>query len=343
MLKKNNKLAISRLMHFIAMLKENRYPNHPRLVEEMRKLDITNAYNVTQKTVQRDVNYLKSKFDAPIAYDFYQKGYYLTDPDWNLDIPIFKQSETEAAILSMRMAEMLVPNPINGKIHQASKKFLSCCDTSSIDEQSLILALIATGSKVPIKPEIFEEVFKGWRTRHTLMMSYKRARDGMIADLLVEPHILAFHEGCWYLKVRLLQASKVAYAERNIITLAIHRINHVATTANSFAVDSALLDSSNNGKIFDFPTIKNVVLRLTGKGVVYGPESFHYNSITENSDGSIVIDIPEVEEYKIMNFVLSWAGEAQVIAPNELISKIYTSANQVCSLHANGKSEGPLN
>ena len=32
-----NKFALPRLMHFISMLKENRYPTHPRLVEEMRK------------------------------------------------------------------------------------------------------------------------------------------------------------------------------------------------------------------------------------------------------------------------------------------------------------------
>lgn len=82
-----NKFALTRLMHFISMLKENRYPNHPRLVEEMRKLDLAGAYNVTQKTVQRDVNFLKYEYNAPIEYDFNQRGYFLTDPEWNLDVP----------------------------------------------------------------------------------------------------------------------------------------------------------------------------------------------------------------------------------------------------------------
>ena len=81
-----NKFALPRLMHFISMLKENRYPNHPRLVEEMRKLDLAGAYNITQKTVQRDVNFLKYEYTAPIAYDFPERGYYLTDPEWNLDV-----------------------------------------------------------------------------------------------------------------------------------------------------------------------------------------------------------------------------------------------------------------
>lgn len=333
MLQKNNKLAIPRLMHFIAMLKENRYPNHPRLVEEMRKLDIAGAYNVTQKTVQRDVNFLKSAYHAPIQYDFFHKGYFLTDPEWNLDVPFLRQTEMEAAVLSTRLAEMIMPNPVGGGIRKSMDNLLAVCDVPAVDERTTLLALIATGSKVPIKPEIFEEVFKGWRTRHTLMMSYTRAKDGHVSDLLVEPHVLAFHEGCWYLKVRLIQSDKVAYEAHDIITLAVHRINHVTTTANTFATDASIVENSRNGKIFDFPMIQNVSLKLTGKGVIYGPEAFHYSSIKKHKDGSVVIHIPEVEEYKIMNFVLIWAGEAQILAPAELVSKVSLSAKQIQSLH----------
>ena len=73
-----NKLAIPRLTHFVAMLKENRYPNHPALVREMRMLDIAGAYSITQKTLQRDVAFLRGDYGAPIAYDYQRRGYYLT-------------------------------------------------------------------------------------------------------------------------------------------------------------------------------------------------------------------------------------------------------------------------
>ena len=62
-------------------------------------------------------------------------------------------------------------------------------------------------------------------------------------------------------------------------------------------------------------------------------EAFHYSSLKKHKDGSVVIHIPEVEEYKILNFVLTWAGEAQILAPNELISKVSLSANQILNLH----------
>lgn len=112
-------------MHFIAMLKENRFPNHPRLLEEMRRLDIAGAYNITQKTIQRDVVFLKNDYGAPIEYDFVRRGYYLTDPAWNLDVPVLKKDEMEAAILSTRLAEMILPNPVGSNVRQAIDSLVS--------------------------------------------------------------------------------------------------------------------------------------------------------------------------------------------------------------------------
>ena len=54
-----NKLAIPRLTHFVTMLKENRYPNHPTLVREMQMLDIAGAYSIAQKTLQANLTFQK--------------------------------------------------------------------------------------------------------------------------------------------------------------------------------------------------------------------------------------------------------------------------------------------
>ena len=70
-----NKLAMPRIMRLISMMKENRFPNHARLVAEMKKLDPAGTYQISQKTVQRDILYLKNEFKAPIRYDNEKRGY----------------------------------------------------------------------------------------------------------------------------------------------------------------------------------------------------------------------------------------------------------------------------
>lgn len=328
-----NKFALPRLMHFISMLKENRYPNHPRLVDEMRKLDLAGAYSITQKTVQRDVNFLKYEYNAPIRYDFKKRGYFLTDPEWNLDVPASKQAEMEAAVLSSRLAEMILPNPVRSNVRQSIDELVAASNTQILDERTCLLALIATGSRVPIKPEIFAEVFKGWRQRQVLMMNYTRAKDGISSQLEVEPHVLAFHEGCWYLKVRLLRSDRVAYEETDTITLAVHRISHVTTTPRTFTTDDDLLDAVQTGRIFDFPTVENVTLHLTGKGRIYGPEMFLDGKSRERKDGSLELKIPAAEEYRLINFVLTWPGEVEVVSPASLREKIALAAEQILKTH----------
>lgn len=315
------------------MLKENRYPNHPRLVEEMRHLDIAGAYSITQKTIQRDVLFLKSDYNAPIEYDFARRGYYLTDPTWNLDVPVLKKDEMEAAILSTRLAEMILPNPIGSNVRQAIDSLVATSDIPCVNEKTALLGLIASGSKVQIKPEIFEVVFNSWRVRHLLLLTYTRATDNITADLLVEPHILAFHEGFWYLKVRLLKTNRVAYETKDIVTLAVHRIVHITELPQSFATDHAIIQDSKNGKIFDFPMVHNVHLRLRRKGILFGTEAFVYSSIKKRNDKSIDILIPEIEEYKVLNFVLMWPGEAKIIAPQFLVAKVHSAAQLILKDH----------
>ena len=63
------KYNIRRLKRLLAMLKENRYPNYPRFLAEMKRQDLAGAYELSARTLQRDIACLKSEYGAPIAYD----------------------------------------------------------------------------------------------------------------------------------------------------------------------------------------------------------------------------------------------------------------------------------
>ena len=66
---------MTRLMKLVALLRKNSYPNHRKLQSALNALDTLNEYTVSQKTVQRDVQYLKDVYDAPIAFDNGKRGY----------------------------------------------------------------------------------------------------------------------------------------------------------------------------------------------------------------------------------------------------------------------------
>ena len=52
-----SKYNIQRIKHLLSMLKENRFPNYPRFLAEMKKLDWAGAYKLSARTLLRDIDF----------------------------------------------------------------------------------------------------------------------------------------------------------------------------------------------------------------------------------------------------------------------------------------------
>ena len=66
---------MTRLVKIVSLLRQNVYPNHKTVEKALRSLDVAGVYNVSQKTIQRDVQYLRDMYAAPIAFDNGRRGY----------------------------------------------------------------------------------------------------------------------------------------------------------------------------------------------------------------------------------------------------------------------------
>ena len=76
--------AYFRLQKLTAAIQRGRYPN---------KQELARLMEYTPRTVQRDLRALEGEFNAPLAFDRAQNGFYFTDPEWRL--PAVQLSEGE--------------------------------------------------------------------------------------------------------------------------------------------------------------------------------------------------------------------------------------------------------
>ncbi len=76
---------------FIEELKKNNHPTVAHMLKVLRDADIDEGipYSCSERTFRRDIETLKNNYLAPIAFDFSKEGYYLTNPTWQFDIPVF--------------------------------------------------------------------------------------------------------------------------------------------------------------------------------------------------------------------------------------------------------------
>lgn len=322
---------MTRLLKLVSMLRQNKYPNHRTLQRALKMLDTTCMYSLSQKTVQRDVQYLRDVYKAPIAFDNGKRGYYLSDQNWRFEVPQLDDDEMRTVTLGARLAETIMPQPVAGEI-QAAAETLLCDNPSGLDANATLIALVAQGARIPVKPEIFREVFEAWQTRRGLTVRYSKGMTGKVMEYLLEPQVLSFFDGLWYIKAIIITQDGETLPERTIRTLALNRFQFAAIYPGHFEPDMRLIAEVNEGKLFNFPTIDEVVLRFTDYAIPYARENYDPVLIEEQTDGSLLVTIYDAIDFKIINLVLNEGGAVQVVSPPELAKKVVEQAKMVIKM-----------
>lgn len=173
-------------------LKAGRYPGCARLARELE---------VSIKTVRRDLQWLKDRYDLPIAYDIRRNGYYYTRP--NVELPALNNlSRHEAyALLLAQLSLAQYPGvPFAEPAHNALEKLSwRVGDHAQLRLDSLEGAL----SFDPLAPEIidrdvFELVTQGLRQRRALRCSYLKPGAASPTERTFHPYHVRCHDNAWY-------------------------------------------------------------------------------------------------------------------------------------------------
>ena len=316
-----NKKSRDRIACLLRLMKENRYPNHTMLEKEMRKFDLAGAYTISRKTVQRDVAWLKETYGAPIRYDASLKGYYLTNPYWEKYVPFLEEEEMDAAILGARLAETIFPpSRIRSEIRKGADALWSR-NNGSGDDFMLLSALVSNGSPVKVDPEIFQALFDAWSRHFCLQIRYRRIRDGHISDLLIEPHVLTLFDNIWYIRAKVLRSGEKRLENPEFLNFSLSRIQSVLPASGRFEPDQKEIERVNSGRLFDLPRLPEVKLRVSGQAARYAAEYLPLTGQQMNPDGSILLTINDIEDFRVSNFILMSGGDAVILSPVELIEK----------------------
>src|ERR1700721_238790 len=75
---------LSRFQEIFHAIKAGRFPNRTQLARSIE---------VTTKTIQRDLDYMRYQLGVPIEFDYARGGYYFTKP--MTDLPLFQLTECE--------------------------------------------------------------------------------------------------------------------------------------------------------------------------------------------------------------------------------------------------------
>ena len=325
-----NKKQLQRLVKFVAMLKENRYPNCYSFVEELRKDDLYRNKNVvcTTKTIQRDILTLKNEFDAPIDYDYENKGYYLKSHGWDFLCPLFEEHEMLASVIGAKIAEDIMPEPLRSQVRNAVDFLLTNNNPDFLDTAYVKSLMISPGLRVNIDKDIFNTIFEAWKTHHTLDIEYLDSGNRK-SKRRIDPHVLAFRDGAWF-------TIGYCHLREERRTFAVHRIAGAEMSNKVFRPSAEIIDSVEADGPFKYKNYQNVKL-VCDKSILKSitEKPLHKKQKIEPMDKErFSLSIPVVPEYEIMLMVLNQAGLIKVVEPAALRKQVREVAQKILKAHS---------
>jgi predicted DNA-binding transcriptional regulator YafY len=106
---KRNNPQYARLMKLDRCIRAKEYPNCLTFAVESE---------VSQKTVQRDIDFLRDQCEAPLAYDRNRKGFYYENPTWMLPSVMVSEGELLAVLLGAKALEQYTGTPAGEQLER---------------------------------------------------------------------------------------------------------------------------------------------------------------------------------------------------------------------------------
>ena len=324
-----SKKQLQRLIRLVAQLKENRYPNCSTFALAMRKADLDENLNVscTPKTIFRDIQTLKSDFDAPIKFDKVRNGYYLAHHGWNFSCPqIYDDTEMLAAVIGARIAEHIFPNPMQEQIRNAVDHLLTYNNPDFLDKAQIDSLVIIPSNRTKIDADVFMGMFYAWQNHKVCYVEYKDSK-GNSSERDFEPHALVFFDGVWY--------SKGFCRTRNEMrTLVLPRIQNIIVTPEEFEPDPAIIKTANEEGIFDPEMVEDVVVQCDEylANIIQTRPLHPDQEIIPNSTGCEV-RVKKMSKYKLITWVMHQCGRASINFPSEIATEIQEFASKIVENH----------
>ena len=284
---------------------------------------------VSTKTIQRDLEFMRDRLALPIEYDPHQHGLVYTE-----EVKAFPTVQiTEGELLALVIAEKAFQQyrgthferPLLSAIRKISESLPDTISLSLSDVQQTIS--FRTRAEPILNLQIFDELAKATAEGKQLRLSYRKPGKAETEERLVDPYHLANINGEWYLFA-------FDHLRKDMRTFVPSRIKEVRRTGKNFkrpqkfSLDRRLRGSfgvhSGQGEY-------QVVIRFNARAADYIREKRWHDSqeLKERPEGGLDLHLKLSSLQEVERWVLSWGGDAAVISPPELARSVAAAAQRL--------------
>jgi proteasome accessory factor B len=307
---KQSRPPLVRIQYIDQQLRENRFPNCSRVAK---------YFEVSAKSIQRDIDYMRDMLHAPIAYNQREKGYYYEKKGWAfLPSTILEHKEAEALVATKKVLAQYQGSPFYEEVSRALDKLRQYLPDSADPDDFLKVYSFETPSHHEVDARLFAAIEDAIRNKLKITLTYRASWNQKVTERVIHPYTFHFSpvRDTWYL---------IGHCElrNDIRTFALNRIRTISLSTRNFTVSKSYSLETYLDKTFDQvheEKVHDVSIRFTPYQAQWIREHRWHptQKIEEHRDGSLILKMRVGALDAVKRWVMRYGSEAEALEPQEL-------------------------
>ena len=307
-----DQLFLERFVWFDNEARRERFPNASTLAVQ---------FEISTKTAQRSIDHFRDRLQAPLEYEVSHKGYFYTDPTFQLPVIRISEEELLALLISRKLITEASAGSLADELGSVSKRLSSLLAANLPGRARPEDAFSFRWKNIsPTDPLTFKIVTSALLQGKLLTFCYYSPTAGDCTMRTVEPHHMVNYMGNWHLIA-------FCHLRNDWRDFVLGRMTHCQVEVKAFQIrdkEEWQPYLQNTFGIFQNKESFNVVLRFTPERSRWIKGEIWHEGQSEEvmGDGSLVLAIPASHEAEIMMEILKHGSHVEVIAPDWLREKV---------------------
>src|SRR5260370_41610604 len=182
--------AIERMMRIHRLIENKEYPNCSKIAAE---------FEMSVRTIKRDVDFMKTRLNLPIEFDVRQNGYYFTEPVPHFPQMPMSEADTFALFIASKAIEQYRGTPLQKMLEATFRKLTGQLDQNVRFSLGTLDGVLSFRPFAPGDAELktFELLTRAVSERKAVKFLYRNRGQVKAQQRHVHPYHIACVENQW--------------------------------------------------------------------------------------------------------------------------------------------------
>jgi len=284
--------------------------------------------NISDSTIEKDLNYLKMEYDAPIKFSRSHNGYYYEEEGYSIDL---NTDQIEAIKMAANVLSQFKNTEVFSEFHSAIDKILDRVNISpDIQDKAIQQYVQFEKSPVVVGTGYLGDILQAIKNKVSITIGYKKFQAEDEKDRSINPYLLKEYQNRWYV---------IGFDNFDgfVKTYSLDRVTKLLIVGKSFEID----DGFDYDRFFKYnigiTTLdkepEDILLSaspLEGSYLKSQPLHWSQNVIIDN-ENECKLRLRVVVTKELAMKILSMGGGIKVISPKSLKNQIAAEIKKASS------------